>query len=164
MFQGKPPKKKGLFFAQNGLKMPMFGQKQFFLCSGGEFKALAPYFAGGGPRTTCGAGYGSQKIGVPGTITQKMFFFAPDGLKMPILGQKQCFFGLRPPYFAGARLKRTCVAGHGNQETGDSGPPQPKNAHFLPKNGLKMPILGRMKCSLGSASQLKPPPTLSCWC
>ena len=78
-------------------------------------------------------------MGVSGPLTQKMVFFAQNGLKMPILGQKQCFFGLGwyfkapRPHFAGARLKKTCVAGHGSRETGDSGPPHPQNAHFCPK-------------------------------
>ena len=39
----------------------------------------------------------------------------------------------------------------------DSGPPPPKNGHFLPKNGLKMPILGEKKSFLGLGGQYKPP-------
>ena len=48
---------------------------------------------------------------------QKMPFLPKNGLKMPILGQKQCFLGsggqfdAPPPYFAGARLTKTCLAG-----------------------------------------------------
>ena len=44
-------------------------------------------------------------------------FLPKNGLKMPFLGQKQCFWGsggqfnTPPPYFAGARQKKTCVAG-----------------------------------------------------
>ena len=68
-------------------------------------------------------------------------FLPENALKMPILGQKQCFLGsggqfdAPPPYFAGARLKKTCVAGLGSRKMGDSGPPPQKNGHFLLKNG-----------------------------
>ena len=41
---------------------------------------------------------------------------------------------------------------------GDSGPPPPKNGHFLPKNGLKMPILGQKQCFLGWGGQFDAPP------
>ena len=40
----------------------------------------------------------------------------------------------------------------------DSGPPPPKNRHFLLKNGLKMPFLGRKQCYLGSGGQFNTPP------
>ena len=72
---------------------------------------------------------------------KKWPFFAQKWLKMPILGQKQCFLGsggqfdAPPPYFAAARLRKTCVAGSGSRKMGDSGPPPLKNGHFLPKNG-----------------------------
>ena len=76
-------------------------------------------------------------------------FLFKNGLKMPFLCQKKCFLGSGgqfnslPPYFPGARLKKTCVAGLGTQKIVDSGPSPPlKNGHFLPKNGLKMPFLG----------------------
>ena len=61
------------------------------------------------------------------------------GLKMPILGQKQCFLGsggrfdAPPPYFARARLKKTCVAGLGSRKMGDAAPPPWKMAIFCPK-------------------------------
>ena len=40
----------------------------------------------------------------------------------------------------------------------DSGPPPQKNGHFLPKNGLKRPILGQKQCFLGSGGQFDAPP------
>ena len=93
---------------------------------------------------------------------QMAIFFAP---KRPILAQKQCFLGLGgqfkapPRYFAGARLKKTCVVGYGSRKMGDSPPPPPpKNGHFLPKKGLKMPILGQKQCFLGLGGQFKAPP------
>ena len=55
-------------------------------------------------------------------------------------GPKTVFFGLGwpfqgpPPYFAGARLKKTCVVGYGSRKMGDSAPPPPpKKAIFCPK-------------------------------
>ena len=57
----------------------------------------------------------------------------------------------------GVVLKKTCVAGLGTRKMGDSGPPPLNNAHFLPKNGLKMPILGQKQCTLGSGGHLKAP-------
>ena len=46
LFQGRPPGKKGHFLPGNGLKMPILGQKQCSLGSGGQFDAPPPYFAG----------------------------------------------------------------------------------------------------------------------
>ena len=45
-FQANPQQKKSPFYGQNGLNIPIFGQKQFCLGSGGQFKAPPPYFAG----------------------------------------------------------------------------------------------------------------------
>ena len=42
----------------------------------------------------------------------------------------------------------------------DSGPPPPKNGHFLPKNGLKMPILGQKTVFFGLGWSIRRPPTL----
>ena len=46
--------------------MPILGQKQCFLGSGGQFKAPAPYFAGSQLKKTYVAGYGSRKMGDSG--------------------------------------------------------------------------------------------------
>ena len=94
-------------------------------------------------------------------------FLLKNGLKMQILGQKQCFLGsggqfdAPPSYFSGAQLKKTCVAGLGPRTMGDSGPPPLKNRHFLPKNGLKMSILGQKQCFLGSGGQFDAPHPIS---
>ena len=40
-----PPPKNGHFCQKKGLKMPILGQKQCFLGSGGQFDAPPPYFA-----------------------------------------------------------------------------------------------------------------------
>ena len=97
--------------------------------------------------------------GLPPPPQKNGHFLPKKSLKMPILGQKQCFLGLGgqfkapPPYFAGAGLKKRCVAGLGTQKIGDSGPPPLKNGHFLSKNGLKMPFLCQKQCFLGSGGQ-----------
>ena len=55
-----------------------------------------------------------------------------------------------------ARLNETCVAGYDSRKMGDSGPPPlQKNGYFLPKKGLKMPILGQNQCFLGLGGQFK---------
>ena len=41
---------------------------------------------------------------------------------------------------------------------GDSGPFPLRKSHSLPKNGLKMPILGQKQCFLGSGGQFDAPP------
>ena len=74
---------------------------------------------------------------------------------MPFLGQKKCFLGsgghfkTPRPYLSGAPLKK------GSRKRADSGTPRVKNGHFLPKNGLKMPIWRPKQCSLGSRCQFK---------
>ena len=40
---------------------------------------------------------------------------------------------------------------------GDSAPPPPQKGHFVPKKGLKMPILGQKQCFLGLGGHFKPP-------
>ena len=161
---GPPPLKNRHFLPKNGLKMPILGQKQCLLGSGGQFDAPPPYFAGARLKKTCVAGLGSRKMGDSGPPPPKKWpFLLKNGLKMPILGQKQCFLGsggqfdAPPSYFAGARLKKTCVAGLGPRTMGDSGSPPLKNGHFLPKNGLKMPILGQKQCILGWGGQFDAP-------
>ena len=74
---GPPPPKKWPIFAQKkGLKMPILGQKQCFLGSGGQFKAPAPYFAGSRLKKTYVAGYGSRKMGDSAPPPPKWPFFA----------------------------------------------------------------------------------------
>ena len=169
-----PPPKKRPFWPKNGLKIPILGQKQCFLASGGQVDAPPPYFAGARLKKTCVLGLGSRKMGDSGRPPPKKngHFCQKKGLKMPILGQKQCFLGsggqfdAPPPCFARARLKKTCVAGLRSRKMGDAAPPPlwkmaifcPKNGHFLPKNGLKMPFLGQKQCFWGSGGQFNTPP------
>ena len=119
---GPPPLKKWPFLLQNGLKMPILGEKKWFLGSGGQFDAPPSFFAGAQLKKTCVAGLGPWTMGDSGPPPLKNRHFLPkNGLKMPILGQKQCLLGsggqfdAPPPYFAGARLKKTCVAGLGSR-------------------------------------------------
>ena len=44
--QGRPTPKRPFFLPKNGLKMPILGQKQYFLGLGNQFQAPPPYFAG----------------------------------------------------------------------------------------------------------------------
>ena len=89
--------------------------------------------------------------------------------KRPILGQKQCSFGLGgqfkapPRYFAGARLRKKCFAAYGGRKMGESGPPPPppKLAIFSQKKGLTMPILGQKQCFLGFGGHFKAPHPIS---
>ena len=144
--------------------MPILGQKQCFLGSGGQFKAPAPYFAGSRLKKTYVAGYGSRKMGDSAPPPPQNGHFLPKKRpKNANFGPKTILFGLGcpfqgpPPYFADARLKKTCVAGYGSRKMGDSGlpPPQkkwpffaqekPKNANFGPKTvffGLGWPVQG----------------------
>ena len=72
-----------------------------------------------------------------------------------------------PPYFAGAGLKQICVAGLGSLIIRDSGPPQPKKAHLLPENDIKVHTnynCGQKNCFLDSNGLYKPPLTLFVRC
>ena len=161
MGDSAPPPQMAIFCQKKGLKMPILDQKQYFLGFGVHFKAPHPISQMPDSKKKSVSGYGSRKMGDSGLPPQKNgHFLAKKSLKMPIFGQKQCFLGLGgqfkapPPYFAGARLKKRCVAGLGTQKIGDSGPPPPlKNGHLLSKNGLKMPFLGQKQCFLGSGGQ-----------
>ena len=73
---GPPPPKIANFCPKKGLKMPILGQKQCFLGSGGQFKAPAPYFAGSRLQKTYVAGYGSRKMGSGPPPPPKWPFFA----------------------------------------------------------------------------------------
>ena len=53
------PPKNGHFLPKNGLKMPILGQKQCFLGSGGQFDAPPPYFANAQLKKTCLTGLGT---------------------------------------------------------------------------------------------------------
>ena len=83
---------------------------------------------------------------------------------MPILGKKAVFLGLGAqvkaplPYFFGGFTQKKCVAWYWSQIMGVSGPPHPKNGHFLPQKGVKMPKLGLKHCFLGFGGQFKAPP------
>ena len=46
--------------------------------------------------------------------------------------------------------KKTSNVWYGSRKIGFSGPPHPKNGHFLPKNGLKVPILGKKAVFFGA--------------
>ena len=80
-----------------------------------------------------------------------------------MLGLKHCFLGLGgqfkapQPYFARAWLEKTSVAWYGSRKIRVSGPPHPKNGHFLAKNGLNLPILGKKAVFLGLGAQVKAP-------
>ena len=146
--------------------MPILGQKQCFLGSGGQFDAPPPYFAGARLKKTCVAGLGPRTMGDSGSPPLKNGHFLPkNGLKMPILGQKQCFLGwggqfdAPPPYFAGARLKKTCVAGLGSRKIGDSAPP-PKKWPFFAQKWLKNAIFGPKTVFFGMGWSVRRPPTL----
>ena len=141
-----PPLKNGHFLSKNGLKMPFLCQKQCFLGSGGQFNSLPPYFAGARVKKTCVAGLGTQKIGDSGPLPPPLkngHFLPKNGLKMPFLGQKQCFlasggqFDAPAPYFTGARLQKTCVAGLGTRKMGESAPPPPPKMAILAQKWLK---------------------------
>ena len=82
---------------------------------------------------------------------------------MPILGLKHYFLGLGglfkapQPYTARAWLGKTSVARYGSRKISVSGPPHPKNGHFLAKNGLKLPIFGKKAVFLGLGARAKAP-------
>ena len=71
---------------------------------------------------------------------------------MPFLGQKQCFLGsggqLNTPHPMSQVLdsEKHVLQGWGAEKLVIQGRPPQKNGHFLPKNGLKMPILGQKQC------------------
>ena len=94
---------------------------------------------------------------------KKWAFLHKTGLKMPILVLKDCFLGLGglfkapEPYFAGARLKKTSIAWYGSRKISVSGPPHPKNGHFLAKNGLKLPIFVKKAVFLCLGAEFKAP-------
>ena len=143
--------------------MPFFGPKQgrrpkwpFFLPQKGQFwaKNSVPWawVASSRPphaisqvldsKKKSFAAYGSRKMGESGPPPPppKMAIFCQK--KRPNnanFGPKTVFFGLGwpfqgpPPYFAGARLKKTCVVGYGSRKMGDSPPPPPKRPFFAQK-------------------------------
>ena len=95
----------------------------------------------------------------------KMAIFLPkNGLQMPFLGRKQWFLGsggqfdAPPPYFAGARLRKTCVAGLGSRKMGDSGPPPPKKWPFFAQKWPKNAKFGEKKVIFGLGWSVQAPP------
>ena len=146
---------------------------------GGQFDAPPPYFAGARLKKTCVLGLGSRKMGDSGRHPPKKkwpFCAKKKGLKMPILGQKQCFLGsggqfdARPPYFARARLKKTCVAGLGSRKMGDATPLLGKwpfvaqKWSFFAQKWPKNAIFGPKTVFLGLGWSIQHPPTLFCRC
>ena len=88
---GSAPPQKKAFLPQNGRKMPFLGQKQCFSGSGGQFKAPPPYFCRCSTHKKMCRSIWEPDNGCFRAPPQK------KSLKMPILGQKQCFFGLAWP-------------------------------------------------------------------
>ena len=79
-------------------------------------------------------------MGDSGPPPKKIGHFLPKKRpKNANFGPKQCFlssggqFDAPPPYFAGTRLTKPCVAGLGIQKMGDAAPPPRKMAIFCPK-------------------------------
>ena len=129
-----PPPPKWPFFAHKRHKNATLGQNQCFLGLNGQFKAPHPISQVPDSNKYVLQVLRDAKRVIQGRPpTKKMAIFCPKkGLKMPILGRKQCFFGLGwpveglQPYFAGAQLQKMCVAGFQRRKTGDSAPPPNK--------------------------------------
>ena len=64
---GLPPLKNGHLLPKNGLTLPILGQKECFLGSGGQFDAPPPYFAGARFKRVGVAALGRWEIGDSGT-------------------------------------------------------------------------------------------------
>ena len=89
-------------------------------------------------------------MGDSGPLPLKNGHFLPkNGLKMPILGQKQCFWCSGGHFKATATVVCRCLSQHSlccrvrKPEEGCFMAPCRKNANFCLKNDLKMPIFGR---------------------
>ena len=137
-----------------GLKMPILGQKQCFLGSGGRFKAPQCYFAGAPIQRGYVAGLGIREMGDSGPpLLKKTHFLPKNGLKMPFFGEI-FFFGLGWAVQDPLTLFSSCSTQRDmfcrvKQKRVLQGRPPPKNGHFLPKNGLKLPFISHKKCFLG---------------
>ena len=88
-------------------------------------------------------------MGVSRSLYLKNGCFLPKtGLKIPILGQKHYFLGVEqsvqgpPTLFYRLLTQNTVCCTVLRQDNGCLGLPRPKSGYYLPKNGLKMAILG----------------------
>ena len=96
--------------------------------------------------------------------TQKMGIFCPKkGLKMPKLGLQHCFWGLGglfeppPPYFAGARIKKTSFAWYVSRKIGFFRAAPPKRWPFFGQKWPKIANLGKKAVFLDTGAQFKTP-------
>ena len=104
-------------------------------------------------------------MGVSGPPQPKNGHFLPQKRpKNAKIGPTTLFFGLGrsvrappPPYFAGARIKKTSFAWYVSRKIGFLGPPHPKDGHFLAKNGLKLPIWAKKQCFWTRVLSSRPP-------
>ena len=101
---------------------------------------------------------------------KKWPFLAQKWPKSANFGQKGSVFGLgcsvqdpRTLFFR-CLTQKTMFCMVLKSQIGVSGPPHPKHGHFLPQNGLKMPILGLKHRCFGLRRSDQGPPTLFCRC
>ena len=142
-----PPPQMAIFCPKKGLKMPILDQKLYFLGLGVHFKDPHPILQMPDSKKHVLQGMGAGKWVIQPPPQKNGHFLPKKSLKMPILGQKQCFLGTGWPFqgppslFCRCSTQKKCVAALGTQKIGDSAPPPLQNGHFLSKNGLKMPFL-----------------------
>ena len=103
-----PPPPNGHFLPKKRPKNANFGPKTILFGLGCPFQGPPPYFADARLKKTCVAGYGSRKMGDSAPPPQNGHFLPKKSLKMPILGQKQCFLGTGWPFQGPPSLFRTC--------------------------------------------------------
>ena len=100
--QGRPPPQNGHFLPQRkGLKMPIFGHKQFLLGLGGHFKALHPLSQVLDSKQHVLQGMGAGKWVIHPPPQKNGHFLPKKGVKLPIFGLGG-HFKSPPTYFAGA--------------------------------------------------------------
>ena len=163
VFQGRPTQKKGIF-AQKWPKNANIGPNTLFL--GLERTVQGP------PTLFCRC-LTQENMGCmvwkPGnrcfwTAPPKRWpFLAQNDLKLPIFWQKSIMFGpgcsVQGPLTLFLRFltrkNMCCMVFKPENQCFRVAPP--KNGHFLPKKGLKMPQIGPKHCFLGLGGQFKAP-------
>ena len=90
--------------------MPILDQKQYFLGLGVHFKAPHPILQmpDSKKHVLQGMGAGKWVIQPPPPPPKNGHFLPKKSLKMPILGQKQCFLGTGWPFQGPPALFRRC--------------------------------------------------------
>ena len=159
------PPKKWPFFGQKWPKIPNFGQKSSVLGLGCAIQNPPTLFwRCVTPKNMYCMALKLENGCFRAAHPKNGHFLPKSGLRMSILGPKHCFFRIGrsvqgpPTLFCRCLTRKYIGCMVWNRKIGISGAPHPKkNNHFLPKNGLKLAILGKKAMFLGLGAQFWTP-------